>query len=1014
MKNHIIHSEILSTKANTLHALRAMLTRSRIEEMYILKIGDFFANRERVCREIMEQFRGCRIVVRSSSSNEDSMRHSNAGHYRSILDVDSANLQQINDAVDAVIHSYRKDIEILELEQVLIQRQAERVACSGVVFTRDLQGNRPYYLINYDDGGATDSVTGGRGGKTLWVSHSANVEKLPSPWRELLLSVQEVQHILEGLALDIEFAVDADGEVILFQIRPLVAGYKTEKIMEDSEYFARKAVLKKDYLAIPGLMKETAMLSDMAFWNPSEIIGANPRTLDYSLYRRIITSGAWNRGLLPLGYRPVEGDLMYRLGNKPYISLGKSFFSLQPADLPDELSKKLARYYGQKLKNNLTAHDKIEFEIVYTSYDFTIEERSRELLSAGFTEAERQQLLEKLKKLTDHSVRWQKGILVGDLKLLERLNHLREKIEQQIELEDLDHLQLIDTIEVLLDAISEFGVTPFARQARMAFMARAFCLTLVEAGYFEEEEMDRFMSSVSTVSSQFEADFNAYCNGKMPRAAFDQKYGHLRTGTYDIRTDRYDKLSFRPTSGKRQSSSMPREKCRLDSERLAKALAEAGFDYTPEAFMNFVTCAIEQREYFKFEFTRSLSLVLELIQNLGEQLQITRNELSWLSVEDFDEVPKGCTASGLKVLWDERLATRAKNYEKDRELILPEVIVSEESLDMIPVYEARPNFITSKAAEGEVVLLEEEPDADLTDKIVVVPKADPGYEWIFAKSIKGFITKYGGAASHMAIRCAEFEIPAAIGCGQKIYSEVSKMSYLRIDCKAEKIDEGIQYHNLSALITQRESVNAYGYPTDVQEAAYMRFCELLGFIPKPVSNYTKNIEMLFDKKRDLLIVAGGGALPPKFYDHPHNETLQPNRDRTEAKLIRHCVTHGIPVIAVCRGMQYMNVLFGGKLHYHPRLKVERQRQMDHPVTLVKENRQIYINNFHEDIIYTGDLAPCFEPLAVDLENDVVEAFYSDEMKILALQWHPERPFLTANAAEETRKLIIDFMQKYIR
>ena len=309
---------------------------------------------------------------------------------------------------------------------------------------------------------------------------------------------------------------------------------------------------------------------------------------------------------------------------------------------------------------------------------------------------------------------------------------------------------------------------------------------------------------------------------------------------------------------------------------------------------------------------------------------------------------------------------------------------------------------------------EEEPDADLTDKIVVVPKADPGYEWIFAKSIKGFITKYGGAASHMAIRCAEFEIPAAIGCGQKIYSEVSKMSYLRIDCKAEKIDEGIQYHNLSALITQRESVNAYGYPTDVQEAAYMRFCELLGFIPKPVSNYTKNIEMLFDKKRDLLIVAGGGALPPKFYDRPHGETLQPNRDRTEAKLIRHCVIHGIPVIAVCRGMQYMNVLFGGKLHYHPELKVERQRQMDHPVTLVKENRQIYINNFHEDIIYTGDLAPCFEPLAVDLENDVVEAFYSDEMKILALQWHPERPFLTANAAEETRKLIIDFMQKYIR
>lgn len=1012
MKDHTIHSEILSTKANTLHALRSMLKLSRIEEMYILKIGDFFADREKVCREIMEQFAGCRIVVRSSSSNEDNLRRSNAGHYRSVLDVDSADLSQIIASVEAVIHSYRKDIDVLELEQVLIQRQAERVICSGVVFTRDLQGNRPYYLINYDDGGATDSVTGGRGGKTLWVSRSARVERLPSPWSQLLLAVQEAEHILEGLALDVEFAVDSDGEVILFQIRPLVAGYKTEKIMDDSEYFARKAVIRKHYLSLPGLLSDTMLLSDMAFWNPSEIIGANPRSLDYSLYRRIITSGAWNEGLLPLGYRKVEGDLMYRLGNKPYISLDKSFFTLQPAALPDELAKRLAHFYADKLRKNLTAHDKIEFEIVYTSYDFTIEERSCELLSAGFTEEERQLLIAELKKLTDRAIAAQSDFLIGDRAMLDRLNALREQTEQAAE--GMDHHSLIHAVKTLLDAISAYGVTTFARQARMAFMARAFCLTLVEAGDFTEDEMDRFMTSVSTVSSEFEADFNAYSAGRLDRATFDRKYGHLRTGTYDIRTDRYDKLTFRPVSGRKQAFPGRREKYRLDESRLSAALARAGIDSTPAAFMEFLTCAIEQREYFKFEFTRSLSLVLELIQKLGEQLQISRNELSWLRAEDLNEVPAGCTASGLKVLWEERLSRRAKNYEKDRELILPEVVLSPESLDLIPVYEARPNFITSKAAEGEVVLLEEERDADLTDKIVVVPKADPGYEWIFAKSIKGFITKYGGAASHMAIRCAEFEIPAAIGCGEKIYSEVSKMSYLRIDCKAEKIDEGIQYHNLSALITQRESVNAYGYPTDVQEAAYMRFCELLGFIPKPVSNYTKNIEKLFDKKRDLLIVAGGGALSPSMYDHPHTETVQPNRDRTEEKLIRYCVTHQIPVIAICRGMQYMNVLFGGKLRYHPTLRVARPRQLDHPVTLVKENRKIYINNFHEDVIYTDDLAPCFEPLAVDEENDVVEAFYSDDMKILALQWHPERPFLTANAAEETRKLIIDFMQKYIR
>ena len=97
-----------------------------------------------------------------------------------------------------------------------------------------------------------------------------------------------------------------------------------------------------------------------------------------------------------------------------------------------------------------------------------------------------------------------------------------------------------------------------------------------------------------------------------------------------------------------------------------------------------------------------------------------------------------------------------------------------QSISVIPVNEARPNFITSKKVEGEVVNLELETDEDLMDKIVMIPKADPGYEWIFTKGIKGFITKYGGVASHMAIRCAEFEIPAAIGCGEKIYDYAVK------------------------------------------------------------------------------------------------------------------------------------------------------------------------------------------------------------------------------------------------
>ena len=52
--------------------------------------------------------------------------------------------------------------------------------------------------------------------------------------------------------------------------------------------------------------------------------------------------------------------------------------------------------------------------------------------------------------------------------------------------------------------------------------------------------------------------------------------------------------------------------------------------------------------------------------------------------------------------------------------------------------------------------------------------------------------------------------------------------------------------------------------------------------------------------------------------------------------------------------------------------------------------------------------------AIDRENQTIEAFGSDEMKVLALQWHPERKFETANALEETRKLVVNFIQKHIK
>ena len=73
-------------------------------------------------------------------------------------------------------------------------------------------------------------------------------------------------------------------------------------------------------------------------------------------------------------------------------------------------------------------------------------------------------------------------------------------------------------------------------------------------------------------------------------------------------------------------------------------------------------------------------------------------------------------------------------------------------------------------------------------QIVLIENADPGFDWLFTKNISGLITKYGGVASHMAIRCAEFNIPAAIGCGEQRYETLIDAKKIIIDASIELVN----------------------------------------------------------------------------------------------------------------------------------------------------------------------------------------------------------------------------------
>ena len=84
--------------------------------------------------------------------------------------------------------------------------------------------------------------------------------------------------------------------------------------------------------------------------------------------------------------------------------------------------------------------------------------------------------------------------------------------------------------------------------------------------------------------------------------------------------------------------------------------------------------------------------------------------------------------------------------------------------------------------------LEELKKIDFNKKIVLIENADPGFDWLFNFNIKGLITKFGGANSHMSIRCNELKIPAAIGVGEKIFEDIKDNDQLILNCALKKIE----------------------------------------------------------------------------------------------------------------------------------------------------------------------------------------------------------------------------------
>lgn len=779
-----------TSKADVLKLLQPQLKKSKIEQIFDFRVKEWKSKKKSITLKIKSQFKNKKIIVRSSAIGEDSIEKSNAGIYESILNVQSNDEKNITKAVNAVIKSYNENGNYDENSQILIQNQTQNIQTSGVIFTKTPDLAAPYFVINYEEGSATDGVTKGIVNNSVKLFRETPISEVPTKWKKLIHSIKEIESLTHSDFLDIEFGITKSEKIIIFQVRPITS--LKEQQMKNSSSKILKLIKKNKKKFLESNKKkhrgDYTIFSDMSDWNPAEIIGDNPHLLDYSLYDFLIMNKIWHLGRRKIGYQDMgNAPLMVRFGTKPYVDVRTSFNSLIPEIIPSNLKKKLMKFYLEKLKKYPFFHDKIEFEILFTCYDFTINSRITELQKYGFTNKEIRQIKNNLKEFTNNIINHFPIILNNCNKSIECLTKNREIINSNLNSKTNNHRDFIIAAEKLLKDCQRLGSLPFSTMARISFISSILLKSLPENKKIPKKFVENFLRSIETPISNIQDDVESLSKNNISKKQFLKKYGHLRPGTYDITVPRYDREDKFFENLKFLKRTKP-SKFSIDKQSLHQIMKKHGLQFNKIDFLDFIKESITQRENLKFEFTKNLSDAIEFIAQAGKKLGFSRHDLAYLDIKTILK-SKNKPTSQIKQEWTKKISEEKNYHDMCNLMILPPMVLEKNDLQYLQYFISKPNFITSKKVSGDTINLKnfKEKILDLENKIILIEHADPGYDWIFTKKPKALITKYGGVASHMSIRCYEVGLPAAIGCGEILYQKLLNASKILLDCENKQV-----------------------------------------------------------------------------------------------------------------------------------------------------------------------------------------------------------------------------------
>lgn len=218
------------------------------------------------------------------------------------------------------------------------------------------------------------------------------------------------------------------------------------------------------------------------------------------------------------------------------------------------------------------------------------------------------------------------------------------------------------------------------------------------------------------------------------------------------------------------------------------------------------------------------------------------------------------------------------------------------------------------------------------------------------------------------------------------------------------------YPTTSPLIGITMGHNAGNPPAYELGAAYLQAVTKAGGIPLLLpTSLPHDILLSLCQQCSGLLLSGGRDIDPLLYQtepDPRAQGIDHDRDQAEILLINSSLANNIPILAICRGIQILNVALGGSLYpdvmqdhpgaqkhdFYPNLPREAYR---HTITLspaslfydIMGTNTIQVNSLHHQSVKTP--APGLQVVGM-AEDGTIEAVVAPEEKfVIGVQWHPE-------------------------